>query len=87
MTTWRGRRLRAVDCSTINLPDTPETRCFYSIQTNQIPASETVCGLVSFAYDVLNEMPTSACLEKVQAEKNLFFKHQVHVNDVTFKFT
>jgi hypothetical protein len=73
--TWRGQRLWAVDCSTIILPDTPETRYFYSIQTNQIPDSETVCGLASFAYDVLNEMPTNACLEKVQAEKNLLFNH------------
>jgi hypothetical protein len=75
VTTWRGRRLWAVDCSTINLPDTPETRCFYSIQTNQIPDSETVCALASFAYDLLNEMPGNACLEKVQAEKNLLFKY------------
>jgi hypothetical protein len=75
VTTWRGRRLWAVDCSMIILPDTPETRCFYSIQTNQIPDSETVYGLASFAYDILNEMPTNACLEKVQAEKILLFDH------------
>jgi hypothetical protein len=75
VTTWRGRRLWAVDCSTIILPDTLETRCFYSIQTNQIPDSETVCGLASFAYDILNETPTNACLEKVQAEKDLLFDH------------
>ncbi len=75
VTTWRGRRLWTVDCSTIILPDTPETRCFYSIQTNQIPDSGTVCGLASFAYDILNETPTNACLEKAQAEKNLLFNH------------
>jgi hypothetical protein len=67
--------LWAVDCSNIILPDTPETRCFFSIQTNSIPDSETVCGLASFAYDVLNDIPTNACLEKVQAEKNLLFEH------------
>ncbi|BBM85045.1 hypothetical protein [Candidatus Uabimicrobium amorphum] len=28
--TWRGRLLWAVDCTTINLPDTEETRAFYT---------------------------------------------------------
>ena len=75
VTTWMGWRLIAVDCSTIILPDNPETRHFYSIQTNQVPGSETVCGLASFAFDILNELPINACLEKVQAEKNLLFNN------------
>jgi hypothetical protein len=75
ITRWRGWRVWAVDCSIIRLPDTPETRYFYSIQTNQFPDSETVCGLASIAHDVLNEVPMNACLEKAQAEKDLLFKH------------
>ncbi|MEX2719261.1 MAG: hypothetical protein Q6370_023425 [Candidatus Sigynarchaeota archaeon] len=66
VSTWRGRRLMAVDCSHVTLPDNPETRYFYSIQTNQIPGSETVCGLASYLHDLLNEMPVNGCLEKVQ---------------------
>jgi len=75
VTTWRGRKLWAIDCTRLYLPDNPETRASFSIQTNQIPDSETVLGLGSFAYDVLNDLPTDACLEKVQAEKNLLFDH------------
>jgi len=73
VTTWRGKRLCAVDCTRIILPDNPDTRGAYSIQTNQVPDSETVLGMASFMYDVLNELPIHACLEKVQAEKNPLF--------------
>src|SRR5271157_4710887 len=75
VTTWHGRKLWAIDCTRLYLPDTPETRASYSIQTNQVPDGETVLGLGSFAYDVLNDLPIDACLEKVQAEKNLLFDH------------
>ncbi|MEX2755081.1 MAG: IS4 family transposase [Candidatus Sigynarchaeota archaeon] len=75
VTTWRGMRVWAVDCTRINLPDNDETRYFYSIQPNQHVDGETVCGLASFTYDVLNDLPTNACLEKVQAEKQLLFQH------------
>ncbi len=75
VTTWRGMRVWAVDCTRINLPDNEETRHFYSIQPNQYADGETVCGLASFTYDVLNDLPTNACLEKVQAEKELLFQH------------
>nr|MDO8116644.1 transposase [Candidatus Sigynarchaeota archaeon] len=75
VTTWRGMRVWGIDCSWMNLPDNAITRHFYSIQKNQIPDSETVGGLASFAYDLLNDIPISACLEKVQAERDLAFKH------------
>jgi hypothetical protein len=74
---WRGKHLIAIDCTTINLPDTPETRSCYSIHTNKIPDSESVYGLASFAYDVLNDMPINACMGKAQAEKNLLFNNQL----------
>jgi hypothetical protein len=50
VSTWKGMRLWGIDCSVINLLDTPETRRHYSIQTNQFPESETIQGLASFAY-------------------------------------
>lgn len=32
--TWKGKRLLAIDCSSIRLPDTPETRAQYTRAQN-----------------------------------------------------
>jgi hypothetical protein len=79
--TWKGKRLLAIDCSGIHLPDTPETRSKYTVQVNHETGSETVIGLVSFAYDVLNEIPTNACFGKRQAEHN--FLRGGHIKQIT----
>lgn len=67
-TTWHGRYLWAIDCSTLTLPDTPETRKSFTVTSNQFPNSKTVLGLASLAFDVLNELPVNACLGKIQSE-------------------
>ena len=70
VTTWHGKYVWAIDCSMLNLPDSPETRAFFSIHANDIPGFEIVQGKASFAYDVLNEIPINADLGKNQGEKN-----------------
>jgi len=77
VTTWHGHYVWAIDCSTLTLPDTPETRAAFSIQTNQVPGSETVQGKTSFAYDVLNELPIDVLLGKAQAEKQFIIDSHV----------
>jgi hypothetical protein len=53
---WNGRLLWAIDGTSINIPDTQETRNKYSIQVNQYNKDGTVQALSSFLYDVLNEI-------------------------------
>ncbi len=70
VTTWHGRYVWAIDCSMLNIPDSPETRASFSIHTNDVPDFEIVQGKASFAYDVLNEIPINADFGKNQAEKD-----------------
>lgn len=70
VSTWHGRYLWAIDCSTLTLPDTPETRNQFTVTSNQFPNSKVVLGQASLVYDVLNELPVNACLEKIQSEAN-----------------
>ena len=44
---WKGFLLWATDCSSLNLPDTEETREKYSVQTNQYDEEGCVQGLAS----------------------------------------
>lgn len=67
--TWHGHLLFAVDTTKLHLPDTPETRELFSIQTNQCPGEVTVQGQASFVFDVLNGVPVHTCFGAVQGEK------------------
>lgn len=57
-------RLLSIDSSSIRLPNTPELREHYGVQNNTGKKGEHVEGKMSVLYDVLNEMPIHACLEK-----------------------
>ncbi|MEW6738101.1 MAG: hypothetical protein AB1489_42900, partial [Acidobacteriota bacterium] len=60
----------------MNLPDTPELREAFSVQTCQVEACIRVQALSSIAYDLLNDVALSAGMGAKQAEKNfLFFTH------------
>lgn len=74
---WKGKRLWAIDCSVITLPDNPETRETYTVQKNQVTDSKTVAGHASFAYDILNELPTNICFGRRQAEYNFLLGSHV----------
>ena len=67
---WNGRLLWAVDGTVLNLPDTPETRARYGVQTNQKDATGWVQGLASVVYDVLNEVVIHAVLDRKRSEKS-----------------
>ena len=69
---WRGKLLWAVDGSMINLPDSEETKAFYSIQSNQTK-KERVQALISVLYDVLNEVTINAEIGEKQAENKFVF--------------
>lgn len=71
---WNGRLVWAVDGTVMNLPDTPETRERYSVQTNQHDEKGAVQGMASFLYDVLNEVTISVSLDAKRSEKSFVFR-------------
>lgn len=81
---WKGFLLWATDGSTINLPDTEETREKYSVQTNQYSEEGCVQALASLLYDVTNEVVVNSELGKKQSEKSFIFDHHTnyHREDV-----
>jgi hypothetical protein len=81
---WKGFLLWATDGSTMNLPDTEETRKKYSVQTNQYDEEGCVQALGSLLYDVTNEIVVNSELEKKQSEKSFIFDHHTnyHREDV-----
>src|SRR5919109_4228311 len=79
---WQGRRLLGVDGSVFNVPDTPETRQCYSVQSNQYPDGARVQALGSVCYDLLNQVALSAGLGKKQAEKQFLFTRHLSVTAV-----
>ncbi len=78
---FHGRLLWTIDCSYLNLPDSTETRDAYNVHRNSVPGSETIQGLTSFAYDVLNDFPVSTSLGKVQFESNFIADHHAAILD------
>ena len=79
---WQGRRVVGIDGSVFNVPDTPETRQCYSVQTNQYAEGERVQALGSVCYDLLNRVALSAGLGKKQAEKQFIFTCHLSATDV-----
>jgi len=59
---WRGHRLVAGDGTCLNLPDNPQTRAEFTVQTNQHPGAEAVQALSCVLYDPLNEVVLGATL-------------------------
>jgi Transposase DDE domain len=70
---WRGRRVLGVDGTYLNLPDTPELRTTYSVQTNQHDRGARVQALASVLYALRNDIGLSAARRPKQAEKNFLF--------------
>jgi hypothetical protein len=71
-----------VDGSYLNLPDTPETRREFSVQTNHHAAGDQVQALASVLYDLRNDIGLSAALGPQQAEKNFLFERHLAVTEV-----
>jgi hypothetical protein len=72
---WRGHRVLGADGTYLNVPDTPETRTTFSLQTNQHKGVGRVQALASVLYDVCNDIGVDAVLGPIQAEKHLVFQH------------
>jgi len=67
---WRGRRLIAADGTYLNLPDTPETRAEFTLQTNQHAGAECVQALCCVLYDLRNDLGLALSLGKRAGEVN-----------------
>jgi hypothetical protein len=70
---WRGHRLLACDGTYLTLPDTPDTRAEFSVQTNQFDGADCVQALSCVLYDLRNDLGLRAALGKRQGEKKLLF--------------
>lgn len=82
VTVWRGHRLMGVDGSSVTVPDTPETRSRWSVQTNQYEGVATVQVLMSVLYDVLNDLGVNVAIGRRQAEtKFIVESHLAHLHD------
>ena len=53
---WRGPRLLATDETFLTLPDRPETRAQYTVQTNQHAGADCVPALCCVLYDWRNDL-------------------------------
>ena len=70
---WRGHRLMGGDGTKLNLPDTPDLRASFGVQTNQ--QSECVQATAVVAYDLLNDVGLQSALgEAHSSEKSLLFE-------------
>jgi len=65
---WRGRRVIAADGTYLNLPDTPETRAEFTLQTNQHAGAECVQALCCVLYDLRNDLGLALSLGKRAGE-------------------
>jgi Transposase DDE domain len=72
---WQGHRVLAVDGTRWNVPDTPQNREQFAVQTNQFDPQGCVQAHGSVLYDVLNDIGLCAVLDKPQAEKEFIFVH------------
>lgn len=72
---WRGHRLVGADGTYLNLPDTPETRAEFTLQTNQHAGAECVQALCCVLYDLRNDLGLSLALSKRLGEVHQLINH------------
>lgn len=65
---WRGHRLLATDGTFLTLPDTPNTRAQYTVQTNQHAGADCVQALCCVLYDLRNDLGLRLHLSARQGE-------------------
>lgn len=66
---WHGRRLLGFDGTILNMPDTPELRTAYSVQSNQY--TTYVQGQAGVLYDLRNDLGLAAALGPLQSEAGM----------------
>ena len=72
---WKGLILASIDCSTVDIPITEETKQIYNIQKDKNDNLVRVYGMCSCMYDVLNELPLSVELGRCLKEKDYIFNN------------
>lgn len=72
---WRGHRLVGADGTYLNLPDTPETRAEFTLQTNQHAGAECVQALCCVLYDLRNDLGLTLSLSKRLGEVHRLIEH------------
>lgn len=78
---WKGRRILAVDGSTIDLPINSQTKAIYGTHNNQKIVDDVVIGRVSVLYDVLNDIVLDGLLRPfAQGEVTLSREHFKHAS-------
>lgn len=78
---WKGRRILAVDGSTIELPVNGSMKQAYGTHNNQKKVDDVVIGRVSVLYDVLNDMVLDGLLRPFsQGEVSLCKEHLKHAS-------
>lgn len=65
---WRGHRLLATDGTFLTLPNTPDTRAKYTLQTNQHAGAECVQAQCGVLYDLRNDLGLRLHLSARQGE-------------------
>lgn len=69
---WHGHRLLGADGTTLNLPDTPETRLTFSVVANQ--HTEYVQATAVVLYDLGNDLGLAASVGPLSGEKGPLFQ-------------
>ena len=78
---WKGRRILAVDGSTVALPVNEQMIAVYGTHNNQKKTNDVVIGRVSVLYDVLNDMVLDGLLRPIsQGEVTLSREHLKHAS-------
>ena len=65
---WRGHRLLATDGTYLTVPDTPQTRAHYTVQTNQHAGADCVQAQCGVLYDLRNDLGLRLHLSARQSE-------------------
>ncbi len=80
--TWKGKRVVAVDGSSLNLPNCNELKEDFGCTSNQY--DEIIRAKCSFAYDVCNELILDAQIDTIKTgEEELAVRHLKNLNPQT----
>ena len=74
---WRGRRVLGFDGTYVNVPDTPELRKAFSVQTNQLEHGQRVQALAGVLYDVYNDIGLASDIGPKQGEQDILMSDAV----------
>lgn len=79
---WKGKRVVAIDGSSLNLPNHNELKEDFGFTSNQY--DEIIRAKCSFAYDVCNELVLDAQIDKIKTgEEDLAVRHLKNLNSQT----